>query len=166
MPHSDEQQHERSQQRPRLADEAETTTEDTTERLTALSNQLETALELSSSLRKQHIATQGTISALESKPMALETLVKNSQQPPPPIIEPPPPPLPQPESKSLTEMLAEWKRAVEGQWSSVRKECATERERLASAREEWDSNVISVKSNLGNYAAKFDAGLATLASLH
>lgn len=51
------------------------------------------------------------------------------------------------------------------QWTSVREEWATERERLASALEKWESKVKSVESNLGNTAAKFDAGLATLAIL-
>ncbi|KAF7969580.1 hypothetical protein HWV62_26887 [Athelia sp. TMB] len=107
-----------------------------------------------------------TISALPSNVTTLETLVKNSQQAPPPVVEalPPPPPL-LPASESLTQMLAEWKKTVEGQWSSVREEWATERERLASAREEWESKVKSVESNLGSTATKFDAGLATLALL-
>ena len=33
-------------------------------------------------------------------------------------------------------MLTEWKKSVEGQWSSICAEWAAERERLASAREE------------------------------
>ncbi|KAF7965749.1 hypothetical protein HWV62_42008 [Athelia sp. TMB] len=165
MPHSEdeEEQHERSQPRPVSPTKPAMMIEDLTERLTALSNQLETALELSSSLQAQHTAAQSTISALESKVTALETLVKNTQQAPLPVVEAPPPP--QPESESLTQMLAEWKKTIEGQWSSVREEWATERERLASAREEWESKVKSVESNLGNTAAKFDAGLATLALL-
>jgi hypothetical protein len=42
---------------------------------------------------------------------------------------------------------------------------ASERERLASAREEWESKVRAVESNLGAAAAKFDAGLASLVVL-
>lgn len=142
--------------------------DDLTERLTTLSNQLEAALVLSTSLQAQHTAAQNTISALESKVNALESLVQSTQQAAPPIVEaPPPPPVPAVvhETESLTDILAEWKKTVEGQWSSVREEWATERERLASAREEWESKVKAVESNLGNTAAKFDAGLATLALL-
>jgi hypothetical protein len=47
----------------------------------------------------------------------------------------------------------------------VREEWASERERLASAREEWETKVNSVETNLGMTAAKFDAGLANLAVL-
>lgn len=56
---------------------------------------------------------------------------------------------------------------MEGQWSPVHEERAqaTERERLASAGDEWETKVKTVESNLGNIAAKFDAGLATLALL-
>ena len=61
------------------------------------------------------------------------------------------------------QMLNEWKKSVEGQWSSVLEEWATEREGLASAREEWESEVKNADTNLGTAAAKFDAGLASLA---
>ncbi len=63
-------------------------------------------------------------------------------------------------------MLTEWKKSVvEGQWSSVREEWAAERERLASAREERESKVKNVEINIGTTAAKFAAGLASLAVL-
>lgn len=54
-----------------------------TEHLNALSNQLEAALELSTSLQAQRTTAQSTISALESKVNALETLVQTTQQAPP-----------------------------------------------------------------------------------
>ena len=47
--------------------------------LTTLLSQLESAVELSSSLQAQHTAVQSTISALESRVMCLETLVRTSQ---------------------------------------------------------------------------------------
>jgi hypothetical protein len=62
-------------------------------------------------------------------------------------------------------MLTKWKKSVEGQWSSVHKEWATGCQRLASAREEWQSKVENFESNLGTAAAKFDAGLASLTVL-
>lgn len=99
----------------------------------ALSNQLETTLELSTST-----AAQSTISALESKINTLESLIHTARQAPP-VVKAPPAPAPtpaQPETKSLTNILARWKKTVEGQRSSVCKEQAMERERLSSAREE------------------------------
>jgi hypothetical protein len=60
-------------------------------------------------------------------------------------------------------LLTDKKISVEGQWSSVREECALERERLASAREEWESKVRAVETNIGTTAAKFNPGLGSLA---
>ena len=54
---------------------------------------------------------------------------------------------------------------MEEQWFSVREEWASERERLALAREEWEAKAKSVETTLGATAAKFDAGLASLAVL-
>ncbi|KAJ8463362.1 hypothetical protein ONZ45_g17605 [Pleurotus djamor] len=51
-------------------------------------------------------------------------------------------------------MLSEWKKNVEGQWSSVREEWAEERTRLSKAREEWETKVKEV-----------DVGIATLTTL-
>jgi hypothetical protein len=65
----------------------------------------------------------------------------------------------------LTQVLGDWKKSVEGQWFSVREEWAEESERLASAREEWESKVKAVETNLGTTAAKFHVGLASLAVL-
>src|SRR6202040_1924552 len=92
------------------------------ERLTTLSNQLESAVELSSTLQAQHTAAQSTISALESKVTALEDLVRSSHSahasspievtssvPPDPAINPEPAPSSSPPSESLTRMLNEWK---------------------------------------------------------
>jgi hypothetical protein len=47
----------------------------------------------------------------------------------------------------------------------VHKEWASEHERLASAREEWETKVKAVETSLGTTASKFDAGLASLAVL-
>jgi hypothetical protein len=94
----------------------------------------------------------------------LESLVKAKATPPPPAIEEPESAEPHP-SESLIQVLADWKKSVEGQWFSVREEWGSESERLASAREEWESMVKPVETNLGTTAAKFDAGLASLAVL-
>jgi hypothetical protein len=130
-----------------------------TQRLNTLSSQLESALALSSTLQAQHTAA---ISALESKVLALKSLLQSSQPQPPlsPVVEAVPPP-----SETLTQMLNEWKKSVEGQWSSVREEWASERERLASAREEWEAKAKVVESSLGSATTKVDAGLVSLALL-
>jgi hypothetical protein len=79
--------------------------------------------------------------------------VKSTQSQPPPVVEATSP------HESLTQILNDWKKTIEGQWSSVREEWASERERLASAREEWEVKTKTVESSL---AAKVDAGLASL----
>ena len=130
------------------------------ERLTTQSNQLESAVALSSNLISR--CAEHDLS-VESKVTALKDLVRSSQiQPPsPPPIETVPDSITVPHpSESLSQMLNDWKQAVEGQWSSVREEWASERERLASACHEWESKVKSVETNLGMAAAKFDAGFA------
>jgi len=138
------------------------------ERLTTLSNQLESAVALSSNLQAQHATAQNTMSAPESKVTPLEDLVRSSQiQPPsPPPIEIMPDSITAPHpSELLTQMLNDWKQFVEGQWSPVPEEWASEREHLAAASDEWESKVKSVETNLGMAAAEFDAGLASLAVL-
>ena len=101
------------------------------ERLTILSNQLESVVELSGSLQAQHAAAQSTISTLESKVITLEGLVKSSPSPiestcstlaEPAVSLPPSPPL---WPNSLTQMLNEWKQTVDGQWLSVGEEWTT-----------------------------------------
>lgn len=82
-------------------------------------------------------------------------------------LPPPPPSAPTTVSEgkheSLTSVLAQWKKSIKGQWTSAHKEWALERERLALAREEWESKVESVESSLGLTSAKVDAGLTSLA---
>ena len=55
-------------------------------------------------------------------------------------------------------MLTDWKKSVEGQWSSVQ-------ERLSSALEEWEAKAGAVEVMLWTMAAKFNAGLVNLAVL-
>lgn len=141
-----------------------TVIDDLTARLTALSTQLETAIELSSTLQAQHAAAQSTISTLESKVEALEGLVKdtmNAQQEQreasaaqastsgPAAADSSSSASPESsERESLTTMLLEWKKSVEGHWSSVQEEWIQERERLNKAREEWETKVRLVDSGL------------------
>ncbi|KZP07373.1 hypothetical protein FIBSPDRAFT_902112 [Athelia psychrophila] len=96
---------------------------------------------------------------------ALESLVQTTQQAPP-VVEAPPLPAPtsaQPDNKSLTDIPAKWEKTDDGQWSSVREEWATERERLIHKRKVEVKGLP--KPSLGNTTAQFDAGLATMAPL-
>ena len=54
---------------------------------------------------------------------------------------------------SLVDMMAEWKKNVEGQWSSVREEWVDERERLAKARDEFESKLRQVDNGLERVAS-------------
>ena len=131
--------------------------EDVNSRLAALSSQLESALELSRSLQAQHTTALSTISYLESKVNALESFVHTSQaQAHSHVAEA------TQERASLTTLVNEWKKGVEGQWGGVQEEWAQERERLARARDEWESRVHAVEKGLEGTIAKVDAGFTAL----
>jgi hypothetical protein len=135
--------------------------EDVNLRLTALSSQLEgrleSALELSPSLQAQHAMALSTISYLESKVNALESLVHTSQaQAQSHVAEA------MQERASLITLVNEWKKGVEGQWGGVQKEWAQERERLARARDEWELCVHAVEKGLEGTTARVDAGFTAL----
>jgi hypothetical protein len=131
--------------------------EDVNLRLTALSSQLESALELSRSLQAQHATALGTISFLEAKVNSLESLVHTSQaQAQSHVAE-----VTQ-ERASLTSLVNEWKKGVDGQWGGVQEEWAQERARLARARDEWELRVHAVEKGLEGTIAKVDAGLTAL----
>ncbi|KAI0300593.1 hypothetical protein B0F90DRAFT_1668384 [Multifurca ochricompacta] len=131
--------------------------EDINSRLVVLSSQLESALELSRTLQAQHAAAQNTISSLEAKVNALESLVQTSQaQAQSHAAEA------TQERASLTALVNEWKRGVEGQWGGVQEEWAHERARLARARDEWELRMHAVEKGLEGTIAKVDAGLSAL----
>ncbi|TFK47669.1 hypothetical protein OE88DRAFT_1636459 [Heliocybe sulcata] len=134
-----------------------------TERLTTLSNQLESALELSRSLQAQHVAAQTTISVLESKVSALEVTIQSTQdavraQRQAEVAREDP----SRERESLTAFLNEWKKSVEGQWSGVQEEWHQERERLRKAREEFESRAKVVEEKVGSAVSRVDGGLAKM----
>jgi hypothetical protein len=132
-------------------------TEDINGRLDALSNQLESALELSRTLQAQHAAAQNTISFLEAKVNSLESLVHTSHaQAQTHVAEA------TQERASLSAFVNEWKKGVEGQWGGVQEEWAQERARLSRARDEWESRVHAVEKGLEGTIAKVDAGLTAL----
>ena len=151
------------------------------QRLTSLANQLESALELSRTLEAQHSNAQTTISALESKVSALESLVQATQSQVKAQAETQQqlvqaaeaarvaPPVNHAheaaaERESLTQMIDEWKKNVEGKWDGVQEEWKDERDRLRRAKEEWESRVRAVERGLETANSKLDSGLASLAS--
>lgn len=149
--------------------------EELSARITALSEQLQNALSMSRALLEQHSAAQTTITALESKIASLESAVQGNQssiKAQQEIVSSlasrsdrvAPSPSEEPERETLTAMLNEWKKGVEGQWSSVREEWDQERERLSKAREEWESRVKGVETGLTSTEAKIEASLASFVS--
>lgn len=154
------------------------------QRLSTLSNQLESALELSRSLQQQHATAQTTISLLESKVATLESLVQVTQSQVQAQTETqqeivrsvedvraavaaapaPAPPAEEEPKESITEMLNQWKKNVEGRWSTVQEEWNDERERLRRAKEEWEARVRQVETGLESTVTKVDSGLASIAS--
>lgn len=158
-----------------------------TDRLNALAKQLEIALELSRSLEAQHASAQSTISVLEAKVASLENLVQETQTQVQSQAEvtdqllhaseaaraaPAEPSVPaaaveearKQERESLTAMFSEWKKNVEGRWSSVQEDFMEERERLRRAKEEWETRMRAAEDTVTNAAAKVESGLLSLAS--
>ncbi|EED77677.1 predicted protein [Postia placenta Mad-698-R] len=151
------------------------------EQLTTLSKQLESALELSRSLEAQHSVAQSTISLLESKVASLESLVHDtrsqvqvqteateqlaeamrSEQLPDSAAQE----AEQRTRESLTEMVNEWKKNVEGRWSNVQEEWTEERERLRRAKGEWETRIRVVEDGVGSNVSKVESMLGTLAAL-
>jgi hypothetical protein len=50
--------------------------------------------------------------------------------------------------QSLTLFLTDWKKSVEGQWSSIKEEWVSERERMKRVREEWETKIRTVDTGL------------------
>lgn len=167
--------------------------DDLTQRLSTLENQLESALELSRNLQAQHTTAQSTISMLESKVSTLESLVqatqtqveahavtqkqlvdaaevaRNAPQDESPAATIAAAYKAQAEERakereSLTEMLNEWKKNVEGRWSGVQEEWNDERDRLRRAREEWEARIRTMETGLESTKSKVESSLASLAS--
>jgi hypothetical protein len=145
--------------------------EDIVHRLTTLSNQLESALELSRTLQAQHATAQSTISILESKVSALESMVQTTQSTVQAqgevqqatltqVVEAARIPADERERdrESLTQMINDWKRNVEGKWSSVQEEWNSERERLKRARDEWENKAKTMEDGI---VSKVESTLAT-----
>jgi hypothetical protein len=129
----------------------------TEERLSELANRLESALEFSRTLQAQHSSAQSTISMLEAKVTTLESLMQATQtQVQTHVAES------AIERTSLTALVAEWKKSVEGRWSGVQEEWSQERVRLAKAHDDWEARVRTNEESISSAVAKVDTGLASL----
>jgi hypothetical protein len=146
--------------------------EELTKRLAALSEQLETALALSRNLQEQHAAAQDTISALQNKVASLEgrveaTVTQVSEQAE--VVETLKATAPsrsrEQERESLTEMVNEWKKNVEGQWSGVQEAWETERQRLKRATDEWERRAREAESTIQGAVARVDEGVNRIETL-
>lgn len=130
-----------------------------------LASQLSSVIQVTKTLEAQHHDAQDTIKGLEHKVASLEQMLKaaedalatraspkkvEEEEPSPEVEEEKESPslLEGKQYSSLVDMMAEWKKSVEGQWSSVREEWSDERERLAKAREEYESKLRQVDNGL------------------
>lgn len=128
--------------------------EDVYDQVQKLSKQVSTVMALTTTLEAQHSAAQVTIQALESKVEALEGMLKTAEEAlkakslqeeeakeianqEVQVMEEEE----KKEEESLTSMLAEWKKSVEGQWGYVQEEWKEERARLNKARDEWEAKL-------------------------
>jgi hypothetical protein len=145
------------------------------DRLNTLANQLETALELSRSLQVQHAQQQDTITTLQEKIAALEGRADDSEKTVAEQVEAiealraAPPTLASSDSgterESLTEMVNEWKKSVEGQWGGVREAWESERERLRKASEEYERRAKEMEASVRGAIDRVDTGLERVEAL-
>ncbi|KAG6831359.1 hypothetical protein H0H87_005370 [Tephrocybe sp. NHM501043] len=121
--------------------------------------QLGLLLTLTSSLEAQHAAAQSTISALESKVAQLEATVKATQEAAAAAAARAPSPAPPAsaslpdERETLTTLITDFQKRMEGQWSLVRSDWESERTRLKEAREQWEEQARSMDTGLSQLGA-------------
>jgi hypothetical protein len=150
--------------------------EELAQRLAALATQLEAALEMSRSLSQQQEQAHGTISALQEKVATLEGRMQVTevtvQQAAADVEEIKAMPAPAPaaassseSSESVMEMVNEWKKNVDGQWSNAQEEWIAERERLRRATEEWERRTTALETTVQSAVSRVDAGLERVDSL-
>ena len=152
-----------------------TSSEDVYDQVQRLSKQVTTVMALTTTLEAQHSAAQTTIQALESKVAALEGMLKIAEEAlkAKTIREEEAKEIAnhevqvkeeeeKNEKETLTQMLAEWKKSVEGQWGHVQEEWKEERERLKKAREEWEAKLgaaLTVAANASTDAVGSSSSL-------
>jgi hypothetical protein len=146
--------------------------EDVYDQVQKLSKQVTTVMALTTTLEAQHSAAQTTIQALESKVEALERMLQIAEEAlkAKTVQEEEAKEIAhhevqvkkeaeKNERETLTQMLAEWKKSVEGQWSHVQEEWKEERERLRKAREEWEAKLGAALTNASNDVAGSSSSL-------
>ncbi|THH10705.1 hypothetical protein EW145_g1157 [Phellinidium pouzarii] len=136
-----------------------------TRRLSFLSDQLESALELSRSLQVQHAAAQQTIETLEGKVNVLESMVKATQSSQvvegvkhaeEAVVRE------KAQQDSMVSLLAEFRKTIEDRWDSVKNDWEAERERMEKARGEWENRVKVLEDGVASASGKFELGIASL----
>ena len=161
----DDDDHHRSKPRSHIP-------EDIIHRLETLSSQLESALELSRSLQAQQASAQNTIQLLELKVTELQQLVQTTQTKVDDqndahraaineaieLVRVPEQER-EKERESLTEMINEWKKGVEGKWTSVQEEWSVEKDRLRRARDEWELKTKTIEDGI---LARVESRLAVI----
>jgi hypothetical protein len=159
---------------PQSHDAASAAIDELAERLSALSGRIDTAVEFNNTLQAQHATAQTTISQLQTKITALEELVQTTQQQlqqqssaqeaaQAELLNAVREPARDSERESLTAMLNEWKKGLEGQWSVIQEEWSQERERLSKAKDEWESRARTLELGLD---AKINSSMASFTVLH
>ncbi|KAM6501759.1 hypothetical protein JOM56_001736 [Amanita muscaria] len=152
-----------SSSRKDLPNPPDTNPVETSEHVLALSEQVKAAVK--SALE----ADQATIQALKKNIESIEALVKDTQkqQTSATVPSPPPPTTPilvtPPSSVEIakeneaetspTEILSEWIKSVQGQWSSLQEDWSEEREWLSRAREEIEAKTREVDAGLEKMAS-------------
>lgn len=146
--------------------------DDMTDRLATLASQLETALELSRALQSQHAQAQDTINVLQEKVAALEGRAQATEERvethsetievlrTAPLVGS----ADTAERESLTEMVTEWKKNVEGRWGGVQEAWESERDRLRKASDEWERRAREVETSVQGAVGRLDAGLKRIDS--
>ena len=160
--HDDDYEHRRSApaQPPGIPDEI-------SRRLAFLSDQLESALEVTRSLQEQHSAAQQTIEALDSKVKQLEEHIRTSQ-----LVE-----VTwkdnftrevtvreETQQATMGSMFAEFRKTIEDRWESVKQDWVAERERMETSRNDWEGRVRGIEEGMTTASSKFETGLTGLAS--
>ena len=137
------------------------TPEDIIHRLETLSGQLKSALELSRSLQAQQASAQNTRQLLELKVTELQQLIQATQTKVNDQHEShqaaikeaiesacAPEQEREKERESLTEMINEWKKGVEGKWTCVQEGWSVEKDHLRRARDEWELKTKTIEDGI------------------
>jgi hypothetical protein len=150
---------------------------DVYDQMQKLSMQVTTVMALTTTLEAQHSAAQTTIQALENKVEALEGMLRIAEEAlkeaktvqeeeAKEIAHQVKEEEEKNEKETLTQMLGEWKKSVEGQWSLVQEAWKEERERFRKAREEWEPLVYKLSLSMTPMAADGNDATSSSSTSH